>query len=281
MDSGAGGHDRGRPLDYPSYSMPDARAEGASQKSGTRTSVQTQTSIVKTEMPEPSLLSPETGTAPSKLVTPTRQLSKLTLENRRNQVSAAAAAAGSNSVVVAAGSRHSKKTKREGDEQPSYRGQGTSSQQYASRASPALSSDGSSSAQGSSTKAGADSHLKHVSQHRRQSSRERNASVSDEYGSDSATTSISAAAAAAAASAKRKPFKELLTEEEKRANHIASEQKRRNTIRNGFKDMTEIIPELRDVNSSKSTILFKAVDFIRLLERKNRALQDKAAVLES
>ncbi|KAF9971691.1 hypothetical protein BGZ73_005264, partial [Actinomortierella ambigua] len=81
--------------------------------------------------------------------------------------------------------------------------------------------------------------------------------------------------------AKRKPYKELLTEEEKRANHIASEQKRRNTIRNGFKDMTEIIPELRDVNSSKSTILFKAVDFIKQLERQNRILQDKASRLES
>ncbi|KAI8358854.1 hypothetical protein B0O80DRAFT_376071, partial [Mortierella sp. GBAus27b] len=67
------------------------------------------------------------------------------------------------------------------------------------------------------------------------------------------------------ATAKRKPYKELLTEEEKRANHIASEQKRRNTIRNGFKDMVDIIPDLRDVNSSKSTILFKAVDFIKQL----------------
>ncbi|OAQ31760.1 hypothetical protein K457DRAFT_51448, partial [Linnemannia elongata AG-77] len=68
--------------------------------------------------------------------------------------------------------------------------------------------------------------------------------------------------------------KELLTEEEKRANHIASEQKRRNTIRNGFKDMTDIIPDLKDVNSSKSTILFKAVDFIKHLERRNRILQE-------
>ncbi|KAK3836610.1 MAG: Myc-type, basic helix-loop-helix domain-containing protein, partial [Linnemannia elongata] len=79
----------------------------------------------------------------------------------------------------------------------------------------------------------------------------------------------------AAITPKRKPYKELLTEEEKRANHIASEQKRRNTIRNGFKDMTDIIPDLKDVNSSKSTILFKAVDFIKYLERRNRILQEK------
>ncbi|KAF9915172.1 hypothetical protein BX616_006744 [Lobosporangium transversale] len=104
--------------------------------------------------------------------------------------------------------------------------------------------------------------------------RERNTSVSDGSVSDTVTTIT------APATAKRKPYKELLTEEEKRANHIASEQKRRNTIRNGFKDMTDIIPDLKDVNSSKSTILFKAVDFIKHLERQNRMLQEKASRLE-
>ncbi|KAF9937869.1 hypothetical protein BGZ67_000755 [Mortierella alpina] len=107
--------------------------------------------------------------------------------------------------------------------------------------------------------------------------RERNTSViSDGSVSDAANSTTGATA-----TTKRKPYKELLTEEEKRANHIASEQKRRNTIRNGFKDMTEIIPDLKDVNSSKSTILFKAVDFIKHLERRNRMLQEKANRLES
>ncbi|KAF9349729.1 hypothetical protein BGX26_012004 [Mortierella sp. AD094] len=105
---------------------------------------------------------------------------------------------------------------------------------------------------------------------------ERHASVSDGSVSDAAN-----GATGTSATTKRKPYKELLTEEEKRANHIASEQKRRNTIRNGFKDMTEIIPDLKDVNSSKSTILFKAVDFIKHLERQNRMLQEKANKLES
>ncbi|CAG8702992.1 13873_t:CDS:2 [Funneliformis caledonium] len=74
----------------------------------------------------------------------------------------------------------------------------------------------------------------------------------------------------------RKPYKELLTEEEKRANHIASEQKRRNTIRAGFKELTDIIPTLKNVNNSKSTILFKAVDYIKYLERRNRNLKERA-----
>ncbi|ORY96652.1 hypothetical protein BCR43DRAFT_439851, partial [Syncephalastrum racemosum] len=76
-----------------------------------------------------------------------------------------------------------------------------------------------------------------------------------------------------------KPHRELLTEEEKRANHIASEQKRRSTIRNGFKDLTDLVPTLKNINNSKSTVLFKAVDFIRYLEKRNRGLRDKIHAL--
>ncbi|KAF9582027.1 hypothetical protein BGW38_000751 [Lunasporangiospora selenospora] len=122
------------------------------------------------------------------------------------------------------------------------------------------------------------------SREHREARDERDPSVSDGSVSDTSNanpTSASSTGASGPATAKRKPYKELLTEEEKRANHIASEQKRRNTIRNGFKDMTDIIPDLRDVNSSKSTILFKAVDFIKQLEKRNRVLQEKANQLES
>ncbi|KAI8883460.1 hypothetical protein K501DRAFT_184486 [Backusella circina FSU 941] len=74
--------------------------------------------------------------------------------------------------------------------------------------------------------------------------------------------------------------KELLTEDEKRANHIASEQKRRCTIRNGFKDLTELVPTLKNVNNSKSIILFKAVDFIHHLEKRNNGLREKLHSLQ-
>ncbi|KAI8056364.1 hypothetical protein BDF21DRAFT_456186 [Thamnidium elegans] len=74
--------------------------------------------------------------------------------------------------------------------------------------------------------------------------------------------------------------KELLTEEEKRANHIASEQKRRSTIRNGFKDLTDLIPTLKNINNSKSTVLFKAVDFIKYLEKRTKTLKEKVGSLE-
>ncbi|KAG0005054.1 hypothetical protein BGZ65_012066 [Modicella reniformis] len=120
------------------------------------------------------------------------------------------------------------------------------------------------------------------SQIKKEDSQERLASISDGSMSDTTTVVTSPVSATTpTGTTKRKPYKELLTEDEKRANHIASEQKRRNTIRNGFKDMTDIVPDLRDVNSSKSTILFKAVDFIRHLERQNQVLQAKANRLES
>lgn len=73
----------------------------------------------------------------------------------------------------------------------------------------------------------------------------------------------------------------LLTEEEKRANHIASEQKRRNTIRTGFKEMTDLVPTLKNVNHSKSTILFKAADYIKYLDKRSQELRDKVASLQA
>ncbi|SAL96061.1 hypothetical protein [Absidia glauca] len=79
---------------------------------------------------------------------------------------------------------------------------------------------------------------------------------------------------------RNKSHKELLTEEEKRSNHIASEQKRRSTIRNGFKDLTDIVPTLKNINNSKSTVLFKAVDYIKYLEKRNTNLRDKMGSLE-
>ncbi|CAO3662672.1 unnamed protein product [Rhizopus stolonifer] len=73
---------------------------------------------------------------------------------------------------------------------------------------------------------------------------------------------------------KRRP-KELLTEDEKRANHIISEQKRRGMIRNGFKELTELVPSLANTNHSKSTVLFKSAELIRTLEEKNKRLKEK------
>ncbi|KAI8355662.1 hypothetical protein BD560DRAFT_406872 [Blakeslea trispora] len=75
--------------------------------------------------------------------------------------------------------------------------------------------------------------------------------------------------------------RELLSDDQKRANHIASEQKRRNIIRGGFKELTEIIPTLKNINNSKSTILFKSVDYIKQLDKRNKTLKEKLASLQN
>lgn len=115
------------------------------------------------------------------------------------------------------------------------------------------------------------------------------------------------ATATASSSTPRVP----LTESQKRSNHILSEQKRRNAIRSGFKDLVDLLlageqasgivlgaAEEQDdgtgkkkkgkgtgrgrgrkgevgVNASKSVVLTKASDYILWLERGNRALEQE------
>ncbi|OAQ31403.1 helix-loop-helix DNA-binding protein, partial [Linnemannia elongata AG-77] len=68
---------------------------------------------------------------------------------------------------------------------------------------------------------------------------------------------------------KKQPH-ELLTDAEKKANHIASEQKRRQNIRIGFDSLVEIVPTLSECQRSEALILQKSVDYIqRLLDQKN------------
>lgn len=65
--------------------------------------------------------------------------------------------------------------------------------------------------------------------------------------------------------------KPRLTDQEKKNNHIASEQKRRAAIREGFDRLTELVPGLEGQGRSESIVLQKTVDFIhlKLQERQN------------
>ncbi|KAJ5614662.1 hypothetical protein N7528_008316 [Penicillium herquei] len=56
--------------------------------------------------------------------------------------------------------------------------------------------------------------------------------------------------------------KPRLTDQEKKNNHIASEQKRRAAIREGFDRLTELVPGLEGQGRSESIVLQKTVDFI-------------------
>lgn len=66
--------------------------------------------------------------------------------------------------------------------------------------------------------------------------------------------------------------KPRLTEQEKKTNHIASEQKRRAAIREGFDRLTELVPGLEGQGRSESIVLNKTVEFMRLQLRERQEL---------
>ncbi|ORY57218.1 uncharacterized protein BCR38DRAFT_354762 [Pseudomassariella vexata] len=63
--------------------------------------------------------------------------------------------------------------------------------------------------------------------------------------------------------------KPRLTEEEKKANHIQSEQKRRQAIRDGFDRLCELVPGLEGQGRSEGLVLKRSVEYMReQLERR-------------
>ena len=81
--------------------------------------------------------------------------------------------------------------------------------------------------------------------------------------------------AAAAANAAAKATRENLTEEQKRENHIKSEQKRRTLIREGFDDLNQLVPGLRGGGFSKSAVLIMAADFLEETIQGNDILRQR------
>ncbi|KAI8343154.1 hypothetical protein BC941DRAFT_465317 [Chlamydoabsidia padenii] len=79
----------------------------------------------------------------------------------------------------------------------------------------------------------------------------------------------------------RKAPHELLTDAEKKANHIASEQKRRQNIRLGFDQLIEIVPALNSGNRSEALILQKSVDHIKQLISVKNDLKDQIRDLQA
>ncbi|KAJ5702998.1 hypothetical protein N7488_010546 [Penicillium malachiteum] len=75
--------------------------------------------------------------------------------------------------------------------------------------------------------------------------------------------------------------RENLSEEQKRTNHILSEQKRRNLIRQGFDDLCTLVPSLRSGGFSKSAMLTQAADWLEDLLRGNEILQRQLADMKS
>ncbi|KAG5289222.1 HLH transcription factor [Histoplasma ohiense] len=69
--------------------------------------------------------------------------------------------------------------------------------------------------------------------------------------------------------------RENLTEEQKRTNHILSEQKRRNLIKQGFDDLCALVPELHGGGFSKSTMLIQAAEWLEDLLHGNELLRNQ------
>jgi hypothetical protein len=85
---------------------------------------------------------------------------------------------------------------------------------------------------------------------------------------------------AAAANASAKAARENLTEDQKRENHIRSEQKRRTLIREGFEDLSELVPGLRGGGFSKSAVLIMSADWLEELMQGNEVLRQRLAQMQ-
>ncbi|GAP92373.1 putative helix-loop-helix DNA-binding domain-containing protein [Rosellinia necatrix] len=72
-----------------------------------------------------------------------------------------------------------------------------------------------------------------------------------------------------------KPPRENLTDAQKRENHIKSEQKRRGAIKEGFDDLSFIVPNLPNSGYSKSTMLNIAGEWLESLIKGNQMLDSK------
>ncbi|KAB5549828.1 hypothetical protein GE09DRAFT_1127941 [Coniochaeta sp. 2T2.1] len=69
--------------------------------------------------------------------------------------------------------------------------------------------------------------------------------------------------------------KPRLTEEEKKQNHIASEQKRRQAIREGFDRLCELVPGLEGMGRSEGIVLQRTVEFMRAQLQERRELIER------
>ncbi|ATY66660.1 Helix-loop-helix DNA-binding [Cordyceps militaris] len=66
--------------------------------------------------------------------------------------------------------------------------------------------------------------------------------------------------------------RENLSEQQKRSNHIRSEQKRRTLIKEGFDDLCELVPGLKGGGFSKSTMLTMSAEWLEQLLQGNQTL---------
>ena len=74
--------------------------------------------------------------------------------------------------------------------------------------------------------------------------------------------------------------RENLTDAQKRSNHILSEQKRRNLIKQGFEDLGALVPDIKGTGYSKSVVLAQAGHWLEDLLKGNDELRELLASLQ-
>ncbi|KAH8903966.1 hypothetical protein BR93DRAFT_155079 [Coniochaeta sp. PMI_546] len=105
--------------------------------------------------------------------------------------------------------------------------------------------------------------------------RKRNTSVSMDSTSPPGAQSNGKRRKSSAKGAASKSARENLSEEQKRENHIKSEQKRRTLIKQGFIDMEALVPGLKGGGFSKATMLTMATEWLENMMRGNEQLKEQ------
>ena len=77
-----------------------------------------------------------------------------------------------------------------------------------------------------------------------------------------------------------KSSRQHLTEEQKKSNHIISEQKRRDLIKQGYEGIREMVPALKDVKYSKGVMLEFAADWLEDIVKSNKDLRHQLASIK-
>jgi hypothetical protein len=105
--------------------------------------------------------------------------------------------------------------------------------------------------------------------------RKRNPSETMEFASPPGSQSNGKRRKSGGKGASSKSARENLTEEQKRENHIKSEQKRRTLIKQGFIDMEALVPGMKGGGFSKATMLTMATEWLETMMRGNEQLKEQ------
>ncbi|KAB5528160.1 BHLH family transcription factor [Coniochaeta sp. 2T2.1] len=105
--------------------------------------------------------------------------------------------------------------------------------------------------------------------------RKRNTPVGMDSASPPASQSNGKRRKSSGKGAAAKSARENLSEEQKRENHIKSEQKRRTLIKQGFIDMEALVPGMKGGGFSKATMLTMATEWLENMMKGNEELREQ------